>query len=524
MQFSVSAQEIIAVFSPFATGDNQGKTVCISETRAAYSAGEFNGEIDFDGEIEVSNTNQNVFFSKLNQLGNTDWLASIKGTRDVFVNKILVVENRVFVGGLYSDSLFIGTDTLVNTVQKGVYIGVYDTLGVYQYALHPECSSAKILDLALTDENELYVVGDFFNEFTFAGQMYNSPLGTNFFVLKYDLSDLSESWFKCSEGSNTNGAKVKIDTNDDVIITGSYGTGAIIEGVTLLDNGTEHNTYVVKFDKFGSLIWVQTIVGLDQIHGFGLEVGDNNDIFVCGEFEMSVSVPDGTTLTTNGLMDGLIYKFNSDGVYQWSRQIGGLDSDTGIDIVKDINGNPILLLNAGRDITFESINMSPNGFNEPLLVKLNKFDGSYIWHKRISSLSQSGVVLSRAIDIRDSIICVVGSNYTGIEFNNTTIDSGNLHDYFMAVLFDHDYAEYVSVKELEQNSLFVYPNPFQSELKISSNQHIKRVEIFTMEGKSMFELKPEEAIITILPNLTSGSYILTVETEHSITTRKIHQL
>lgn len=521
---SISAQEITDVIYPIANDENEGVSVCFSDTRSIYVAGEFRGEINIEGNIGVANSKRTAFFTKRNQDGSFDWINTITGSNNVFIEKILVHENRVFVGGVYSDSLFIGTDTLINTVQKGIYIGVYDTLGVYQYSLNPDCNSGKLMDLALSNSNELYISGDYFNLFEFAGQTYDSPLGKNCFVLKYDLSNLSESWFSASTGTNTNAAKVKIDSNGDVVIIGSYGTGAIIGGVTLLDNGTEHNTYIAKFDNQGNFKWVETIVGLDQIHGFGLEIDNEDNIYACGEFEMNVSLPDGSTFNTSGLMDGLIYKMNSNGDYQWAKQIGGIDSDTGIDVVKDISGNPILLLNAGRDIDFASINMDPNGFNEPLIVKLNKNDGSYIWHKRIPSLFQSGVVTANSIAISDSLICVTGANFTGIEFNSNVIVSNNLFDTFLTLIDDNDYAEYASLDEVNQNIITVYPNPFSSKLNISSIQEMKKIELYNLDGKIVYSFDASGTQEQILPNINSGFYILKIETENTITTTKINHL
>ena len=521
---SISAQEITDVIYPTATDENEGTNVCFSDTRAIYTVGEFKGEIDLGGNTVIANSKRTAFITKRNQDGSFDWMNTIMSTNNVFIEKILVDQNRVFVGGVYSDSLFIGTDTLINTVQKGIYVGVYDTLGVYQYSLNPECNSGKLMDMALSNSNELYISGDYFNLFEFAGQTYDSPLGKNCFVLKYDLSNLNESWFTASTGTNTNAAKVKVDSNGDVIIIGSYGSGAVIGGMSLLDNGTEHNTYIAKFDNQGNFKWVETIVGLDQIHGFGLEIDNDDNIYACGEFELNVSLPDGSTLNTSGLMDGLIYKMNSNGDYQWAKQIGGIDTDTGIDVVKDISGNPILLLNAGRDLDYASINMDPYGFSEPLIVKLNKNDGSYIWHKRIPSLFQSGVVTANSIAISDSLICVTGANYTGIEFNNNVIVSNNLFDVFLVLIDDNDYAEYASIDQVNENTFSIYPNPFSSELNVFSDQEMKKIEIYTLDGKIVYSIDAKGLQEKILPNINSGSYILKIETEKTIITNKINHL
>jgi len=524
----ISAQEMIAVLYPTANGDNLGKSAYISETRSAYSAGEFRGELSFGSHTVISNSNQTVFFTKLNPQGSYEWLNTIRGTRNVFASKILEKGNQVIVAGDYSDSVFIGTDTLVNIGQKGIYIAIYDTLGAYQYSLNPDCMSCASSDIMINDNNELIVTGKYYNGFNFAGQNYDSPLGTNLFLLSYDLSNQNENWFQYSTGSNTISSKVRLDSNNDIIVVGSYGQGVTIGATVMFDNGTEHNTFIAKYNSSGAFLWAEGIIGLSQVHGLGLAIGENDDIFISGELEMSISLPDGNTLNTQGLMDGFVYKMNSSGDYQWAKQIGGIDDDPAIDIVIDLNGNPIVLLNSGRNTTFETITMDPNGFNEPLIVKLNKFDGSHIWHKRIPSFNPSGVVLSSAIAIQDSIICVTGANYTGIEFNSTVIGSSNLFDYFLAVLIDHDYEEYpidnASIKGINNNLFSIYPNPFNSELTISSEQEIKCIEIYTMDGKLVYALTLNENHSTISPDLNSGSFILKIFTDNNISTTKITHL
>lgn len=171
--------------------------------------------------------------------------------------------------------------------------------------------------------------------------------------------------------------------------------------------------------------------------------------------------------------------------------------------------------------------MYPNGFNEPLVVKLNKFDGSHIWHKRIPSLFSSGLVKSYAMDIQDSLICVTGENYTGIEFTSLIV-SNNLHDYFLTIINDQDYAEYpispASLKEVEINSIFVYPNPFKSHINVSSKQNLKKIDLYSLEGKLVYSTRANGLNTIIYPDIISGSYILVVTTDYSKTTTKINHL
>lgn len=523
-----SAQELIDLVYSFGTNASQGKSVSMSSTKSVYTAGEFKGDLYLGFNSVSANAFQAVFFSKRSNTGTIEWLKAIKGTKDVFASKILTKGNLLLIGGVYSDTVFVGTDTLVNSNQKGFYIAAFDTLGNYLYAFNPTCNSAGVYDFAINNQDELLVVGEFFNAFTFANQDYNSPLGSNFFLAKYDLSTREEIWFRNSFGSGTYASKVKFDSESNILLVGSYGEGTIIGNMTLSNDESGHNLFVAKYLQEGSFSWVRSITGLNQNHGFGLEVGDNDDVFVCGEFEMNVNLPDEGTLFSDGLMDALLIKYDANGNYRWAKKIGGMDDDEGLDLVKDINGNPIILINAGRGIEVDGEDLDPTGFNEPLLVKLNKFDGSYIWHARVPSLQNSGLVKAYSVSIQDSVLVVTGANFTGIQYNSELIDSDNLHDFYMAVFADTNYAEYpvddLSLNKISDDEFLVYPNPFNSTLTFQTKQPVYEVSVYSVAGVCVYTQEISATNYTIHPILQAGTYVLKLKTEKSIITTKITQL
>jgi hypothetical protein len=73
----------------------------------------------------------------------------------------------------------------------------------------------------------------------------------------------------------------------------------------------------------------------------------------------------------------------------------------------------------------------------------------------------------------------------------------------------------VSLEELTKSyELSVYPNPASSYIQIKSEE-IKRVSLFSMEGKIVLEQSPQSSTQTIidLPYLPSGMYLLKVTHE-----------
>jgi hypothetical protein len=76
----------------------------------------------------------------------------------------------------------------------------------------------------------------------------------------------------------------------------------------------------------------------------------------------------------------------------------------------------------------------------------------------------------------------------------------------------------VSLEELTKSyELSVYPNPASSYIQIKSEE-IKRVSLFSMEGKIVLEQSPQSSTQTIidLPYLPSGMYLLKVTHEDNI--------
>jgi hypothetical protein len=72
------------------------------------------------------------------------------------------------------------------------------------------------------------------------------------------------------------------------------------------------------------------------------------------------------------------------------------------------------------------------------------------------------------------------------------------------------------------SSLSVVPNPFTSEVEITSDLLMKRISVLDMSGKVVFRSAPENNKMKInLNNLKSGVYTLVVESDEMITTRRI---
>lgn len=89
--------------------------------------------------------------------------------------------------------------------------------------------------------------------------------------------------------------------------------------------------------------------------------------------------------------------------------------------------------------------------------------------------------------------------------------------------FSIDYAGgFVGIDEHAAGSLLVYPNPATDKVTVSHSTPIQHVEIRNAEGRTIYAESPNSETFEVQTNnWSSGIYIMTVQTEDAVLTRKI---
>ena len=248
-------------------------------------------------------------------------------------------------------------------------------------------------------------------------------------------------------------------------------------------------------------------------------VTNEGEIYVSGEFEFSIDIPTIGTFVSVGLMDAYIAKIDTDGSFCWGKSFGSDDNDHGIKIGIDQYDNPILLINAGKTIHFQNYDLSASGFRDPLLVKLNKVNGDYIWHHRIPSNPPSGIVEGNSFDIYQNTISICGSNRTGILFNGDVFESPNLDDSFWAIIIDTNvFDPSLSIIDfgIIQNKSTIMPNPFEDYFKVTSSEKVYSIDIYDNRFSHIHSIDYEGSETILIPSsLPSGIYHIKINTSEN---------
>ena len=242
--------------------------------------------------------------------------------------------------------------------------------------------------------------------FAIAGNNQMTSLGKNGYVVKLSSSG-SMQWNKSIGGVAEDAFYTIIRTSDG---------GYALAGWTYSYGAGGFDYLVVKLNASGNLQWTKVIGGSNTDYGCSIvqtsdggyvvaghsrsfSVGSNNDILVTklnssgavqwsrivgwGEWEYGYSliktsdggfaVAGSTESLGQGSYDLYIVKFNANGIPEWSRMIGGANSEFALSLIQSSDGNYVV---AGSTMSFGA------GGADMYIVKFGS-TGTFMWSRTL---------------------------------------------------------------------------------------------------------------------------------------------
>jgi len=278
-------------------------------------------------------------------------------------------------------------------------------------------------DIAVDATGNAYVAGYFQNaSITFGlGTLNETTLISDgpqdIFVAKYDAHGLFV-WAKRAGGTGPDGGEgIAVDGSGNIYVTGSQFSGTFGRGEpneTILSGGV----FVAKYDANGFLIWAKEASNTSSASGRGIAVDALGNSYVTGVFDQSVTFGPGeanqTTLTSSGLRDIFLAKYNVNGLLQWAKHaVSGVDDEFGGGIAIDAAGNSYVtgsFANSGGNTVGVTAVFGVGEANETTLISAGNSDvfvakydhnGLLQWAKRAGGLGSSiGNFEENGADIR----------------------------------------------------------------------------------------------------------------------------
>lgn len=394
------------------TGSDASWSVAVDALGNTYTGGYFNGTTTV-GQSNLTSTGDNdLLVVKHDASGNAQWA----------VNFGWVLQDMAFTiaaddaGNSYLAARWfyqITVDgTVYNAINDGKDIGVFklDTDGnLVWFATFGGSGTDTPNDIAVDANGNVFVTGQFVNDFTFNGNTVNSNGSDDVFVAKLNANG-TPAWLS-TFGSTFGdiGRGIAIDGNGNCYVTGNARGVSSIGTVTLTCPDNNYDAFLVKYNSGGVAQWANSIGGIYDDYAYGLEGDANGNTYMVGNFRASTMIGS-TELVGNSTLyiDGFVAKFNNTGTAQWAQKIGGSASDVAYGVDVDANGNVYVIGQFESNISIDGTGLFSAGGSDAFVTKLDAA-GNFLWADRIGG---TGTDYGYGIAVHQNGNCFVTGFYS----------------------------------------------------------------------------------------------------------------
>lgn len=268
-------------------------------------------------------------------------------------------------GDVYILGVFEGTvsfdggsiPSLTSVGGEDIFLAKYNDSGVPQWA--QRCGSVGAnypCGVSIGSNNTIIIAANSFgtDDITFSGGL--TPLNLNtqstLYTVAYNTSGVPQ-WSRIAvESSNAViGLNMTVDAVGNTYLTGYFSGNVIPIGgsgplISITSNGN-NDIFVVKHNASGVPQWLNRAGGNDNgssgffyDRAYSIATDASGNVFVSGVFEETATFSGGSigTIVSDGPCDALLIKYNSSGVVQWARRMGGSSYDEALDVNTDNAG------------------------------------------------------------------------------------------------------------------------------------------------------------------------------------------
>jgi len=323
------------------------------------------------GSLGDNNKGSNdIYLSKFDDAGNLIWIQQIGTAKDdISWDLASDRQGHIYIGGWTHGSL-----EGFNSGFADAILCKYSTTGNLLWARQLGTTHGDYVHSVTTDvEGNIYIGG------WTLGLLGEMRFGSyDAFVGKYDLAG-NLIWIQQFGTSKYDYCRgVTIDISGDVYVTG-YTSGSF-KGSS---NGGD-DVFLMKMDSSGNVLWKEQFGSSDDDRGWDITTDLFENVYITGYTKGSLGE------ATFGGEDIFISKYDIDGNFLWTQQIGTSNVDTSYNILTDEEGNIFI---SGQ--TSGLLGEQQFGWRDVFVSKLN-LDGDLIWTQQLGT---EGRDISRGMTI-----------------------------------------------------------------------------------------------------------------------------
>lgn len=480
-----------------------------------------------------------IILAILIQLSNAqpsiEWQKSLGGTNSDVARSIIQTSDGGYIVAGYTSS--INGDVSANNGSRDVWVVKLNNLGVIEWdKSYGGTGSDEAYDIQQTTDGGYILTG-----MSDSNDLFGTGNGNDdILVIKTNSTGVVEWGKKFGTSSGERGHSIKQTSDGMYIVTGFVGGGgtwvAKLDSVGNLDINWANTTFsgsqsysveetsdggyvlagysingsngidvrVFKLNATSSVLWDYNFGGTSADYGYSMQETTDGGFIVAGMTQST----DGDITNNYGNQDFWVFKLNASGIMQWQKTYGGTQNDFATSVKQTDDGGYIVVGQTNSDDN--DVSGNPGSYiYDYWVIKLNE-TGQLQWQ---SCLGGSGN------DYGSSIQQTTDGGYitAGRSFSNNYDVSGNNgnYDFWVAKLE----AETLSLNDVFNQELNVYPNPVSETLYIPNTSNIKSVKIYDTTGKCVINQKTVDYID--VRSLQPGIYFLKVLQGNLELTKKV---
>jgi hypothetical protein len=228
-------------------------------------------------------------------------------------------------------------------------------------------------------------------------------------------------------GAGTDQANaIVVDSSGNYALTGAFDTSVNFGGGALTSQGLR-DPFVAKFNAFGTHQWSARHGGTGDDTGQGVAMDGSGNVVYTGYFSGTGNFG-GSNLSSAGGVDIFLARYNSSGVHQWSQAFGGTGTDTGVSVTTDGGGNVVLTGSFAGSVSFGGPVLVAT--NTDIFLSRYTSAGDYKWSQSFGATGNDRPAAVSANAAGD--IALTGYFFSSANFGGGTLVSAGSNDIFLA--------------------------------------------------------------------------------------------
>lgn len=405
----------------FAWADNWGANattepyaISVDASGNVITVGIFRGTADFDpgpGSYTLastfSNSNFDIFVSKLDASGNFIWAKQIGGglTDNYAASVKTDAANNIYFTGHVCSGVDMdpgaGTYTWSVGSGKNIFVSKLDSNGNFIWAKQFVSTGGSWgRGNAITIDN----AGNVYSTGFFDGVTDFDPGPGTYTVAVVGMRDIYISkldsagnfvWAKVFPGAGyLNGSGIAVDALGSVYTTGTFQNATDFDPGPGVYNLLTLNdcAYISKLDAFGNFIWAKQFA--QYSFGTSIKIDKNSNVYTTGSFSGLVDFDPGAgTYTLNSVAgyDIFISKLDGSGNFLWAKTMGGSFGDYGKSLDLDPLGNVYTTGIYSSNVDFDpgpgTFSLSNTAGSQATYVSKLDSSGNFVWANQIGGQS-----------------------------------------------------------------------------------------------------------------------------------------